>query len=709
LVSVLLPTLAFAQVFTRPSSEVRTINTATYAFNVQKNGRVDVEHVAYGVIMENAFPMVRFADEEDPELLRLKGLASARTPVKDRLGEGQGFQFTGKDAVWLLRSYPTQPFFTVQLIYKNEGRKPVSVAALYPWVIGDPKRGRVTLGAGTANAPILTADPPQVVRGNAESGWNLAGHNPLSGRNLVAGFLTQNDGMGALTLGRSEDAPDEAWDRFRAASVFDPPRVVAPGEQLASEVLYVSIADTDVIQGLRRYGKAVGVWNGIHDSRPPLPHGWKPATTPDLETLRREREAQGEDLKAFGWTHLNTGYTWRAGDGGSSEAWSQFLEESRAKGFSTGIAVAPFDGVDRSDAAQVMEIENVLRGMQRSVPFEAVRVVEAEVTKAGPSDATTGPTYLGMEQAGLAAVRTALPGKFITATAGSAASGRYLDARRVGDHSPTSWADVVALLTSAARQFYLTPHCYVPALPPVDLGAESALTEAQQQAWLTATALLGGPVTFGTPPSALGETQRGWLTKLLPSMQRPARPLDLFQDGPPQVWHLPLEGSAGDSHVLALFNWDPDKVTYLPLNLAELGVGPAQYMTVFDFWGASYLGTAQGTLDVEIAPGSVRLLGLRPYEGRPMLIATDRHFTQGATYHLEVTWNAGTGTLRGTFTGVAGVPVKLWILQPAGYGITGMWVAGEEVPYEAAETAVVVTVTPEETGAVSWEAVFAGR
>lgn len=555
LAAFLTPGFAHAQLFTRPSVEVRTINTASYAFNVQKNGRVDVEHVAFGLVFENAFPMVRFADEESPEPFRLKGLASARTPVKDRLGEGQGFQFTGKDCVWLLRAYPTQPFFTVQVIYKNETRKPVSVAALYPWAIGAPNDGALNLGPGVDRAAMLTrgtADNPypRVVTGSAESVMSLAIHNGTSQRNLIAGFLTQANARGNVEVRRSEKVPATAFDLFRAGCVFNPPKEVQPGEQLASEVLYVSVGENDPVHGLRRYGSAVDVWNGDRDS-----------------------------------------------------------------------AVA-----------------QMLRAMPDSVPQWST-----------------------------------------------------------GFDAP-AWG-TVECLTAAIRRFYFTDPWHKTVMAPVWLDGPS-LTEAQGRAWLTGAALSGGEVRIAQSET-LTAAQKNDLQKVSSALGESARPVDLFQAGPPQVWNFPLKEKAGEWNIVALFNWDPDKITYLPLTLAELSLAPAQFYTVFDFWNEQYLGTAQGALDVEIAPGSVRVLGLRPFDGQPMVIATNQHITQGAKHLTESAWDATTGTLRGVVETTPGTAFKMWVLIPDGYQYEGHEIAGAKSTVSQDGTALVIEVIPD-THNVKW-------
>ncbi|HPA05506.1 MAG TPA: hypothetical protein PLB67_13785, partial [Candidatus Hydrogenedentes bacterium] len=109
----------------RPGQEYRTINAAEYEIAIQKNGRVDVLLRSGQVVLANAQPMVWYAEEDAPELLPVLGRLTVREQVNDRLGQGQGMLFKQKECEWAIRVYPDKPFFTCQVAYVNNGKKPV--------------------------------------------------------------------------------------------------------------------------------------------------------------------------------------------------------------------------------------------------------------------------------------------------------------------------------------------------------------------------------------------------------------------------------------------------------------------------------------------------------------------------------------------------------------------------------------------------------
>jgi hypothetical protein len=154
-----------------------------------------------------------------------------------------------------------------------------------------------------------------------------------------------------------------------------------------------------------------------------------------------------------------------------------------------------------------------------------------------------------------------------------------------------------------------------------------------------------------------------------PALPRPARPLDLFQEATPRVWHTRLDGPAGAWHLLALFNWSDDTPAVIPVPLAALGIGAGEYVTVFDVWEGQYRGTATHELPVQVPRGSVRLLGLRAYTGEPMLLASNRHIGMGALDHKEVRWDAQSRTLSGSFEAVADFDYVLHCLLPVGHNV----------------------------------------
>lgn len=256
---------AQAQLINREAT-IRSMHTTQYEVLSKKDGRIDVRFPDGTVIFENAYPAVLMADEAKAKPYKVDGKRGLREETADELGRGKSMLF-GKDTfAWAVRTYETQPFLTVQMKYQNTGRKPVRVAALVVWK-SDGGDGKGLLLGGPPAATLLLSPTqdhcaaPALLPGGSESAWHLAAHDTVSGRSLIAGFLTADAGGGRLQLGYAPEAQQGHGADFEAVWHFDPPVELAPGTSVDSPVLYLGVSEPEFGTGLRRYGKAAGVWN----------------------------------------------------------------------------------------------------------------------------------------------------------------------------------------------------------------------------------------------------------------------------------------------------------------------------------------------------------------------------------------------------------------------------------------------------------------
>jgi hypothetical protein len=265
-------------------------------------------------------------------------------------------------------------------------------------------------------------------------------------------------------------------------------------------------------------------------------------------------------------------------------------------------------------------------------------------------------------------------------------------------------------LATLIQGFYMAPHLYLldPGYLPLK-GAEDGgpMTQAQQLAWLTGAALSGGDIHLAEPPSTLADGQLDILKRLLPLADKPARPVDLFRNPNPQVWSLPLEGDAGQWHILGLFNWNTDAPETLQLLMAELGLNPEAYYTVYDFWGERFYGLSQEVLRIEVPPGSVRIIGLRSYEDRPMFLAHDRHFAQGALEYSQLTWDDKTLTLQGTFDAIADTDYTVRLYVPEAYRPRRIAMNEKDLEWRLEGPVLVFSFRSTAAGETNWTAAFA--
>jgi hypothetical protein len=326
---------------------------------------------------------------------------------------------------------------------------------------------------------------------------------------------------------------------------------------------------------------------------------------------------------------------------------------------------------------------------------------------------------------GMNAVREGLGAeKFITTFTPLPVTGLYANAMRIGDDcapiwrkAPDAWPwGCVETMTNAARRYYFAPWVWT-ADPDCayfghaatrarwDVANKPELTWDQSLAWLTAAALTG-VVKVGDWLPDLSDKETGVLKRLLPAPPCPARPVDLFERQNPCIWSLPVNSPIGKWNILAVFNWDEAAPQTIPVSFARLGLDPDARYTVYGFWQDNYFGIAQKQLTVTVAPGSVQLLGLRRYEDRPMFLATDRHFTQGATDFTALAWNVQDRQLAGTFEGVEDTDYNLRLLVPDGYASRGVTLSAGEAKTEQDGKILKIAFHCAAAGPVTWTAQF---
>ncbi len=273
LAAALIAPTARAGAMYRPGQEQRTVSASTFQISVQKNGRIDVSLLNGERMFINAFPAILFEGETEWTELDIASRYTFRERVNDVLGQGQAIIMAKDNCEWAIRTFSTQPFFTVQTVFINTSKKPVRVVAASPWSTGDTRKpGGVWLGENTSKTRALIFDeqPPGFVHSTLvqgvplESRWHMALHNAESGRSLIAGFLGLTDDTSVFTLDRLAEGEENApIELFRAMTTFETPIEVEPGARLEFPVVYFSVSDNDPLIGLRRFGQALARDNGI--------------------------------------------------------------------------------------------------------------------------------------------------------------------------------------------------------------------------------------------------------------------------------------------------------------------------------------------------------------------------------------------------------------------------------------------------------------
>jgi len=155
------------------------------------------------------------------------------------------------------------------------------------------------------------------------------------------------------------------------------------------------------------------------------------------------------------------------------------------------------------------------------------------------------------------------------------------------------------------------------------------------------------------------------LKRCMPAHGLPARPVDVFENQPAQVWLLTDTRTSPRRDILALYNWKQGqaKVSY-PLD--RTGLPPAKEFVGFDFWANKFVPPFRDQVSADFSDEGCRILAVRPVSENPQLLSTSRHITQGMVDVAGEKWDAGSKTLSGSARVVANDPDELRIVVPAG-------------------------------------------
>ncbi|MEN9361708.1 MAG: hypothetical protein RL095_3243 [Verrucomicrobiota bacterium] len=114
------------------------------------------------------------------------------------------------------------------------------------------------------------------------------------------------------------------------------------------------------------------------------------------------------------------------------------------------------------------------------------------------------------------------------------------------------------------------------------------------------------------------------LKRCLPSHSCQARPVDYFDSPMPRIWRLAQE----ERQVFGLYNWESQPST-IACGAAKAGLKPEATYHAFDFWGGRPLPDFKGEFKFELPKESCLIIAAREALGRPVLVSTSRHVTQG--------------------------------------------------------------------------------
>lgn len=200
----------------------------------------------------------------------------------------------------------------------------------------------------------------------------------------------------------------------------------------------------------------------------------------------------------------------------------------------------------------------------------------------------------------------------------------------------------------------------------------------QARAWATLTFLAGGHLMVSDPVVAYDPAHVDALRRVGPPID--TRPLNVVPLGPdPELATLSAEKGGEQWTVIARFAWQD-----LPAREVELKNAPhpspsprkrsegfpepaAAGQLAFDFWEEKFLGSVESVPFRALAKGECQVIAVRPDLGRPQVLGTNRHLSQGAHELENVRW--ANDILSGKFKRGPGQAWSLYIRVPRGWSV----------------------------------------
>ena len=239
-----------------------------------------------------------------------------------------------------------------------------------------------------------------------------------------------------------------------------------------------------------------------------------------------------------------------------------------------------------------------------------------------------------------------------------------VDGMRVGRDIGANWKKILPCVEMGSRLYFF--HNRVWYNDPDCLMLRKPMTLEQARAWgswisVTGQLNLVSEWLPGLPAERLEVVKRS-----MPNHGLCARPIDLFESNHPKVWQLTDTRTNQRRDIIALFNWDDKNSQTVSVSLDKLDLpkSPTGKYAGFDYWSQTFVQPFADKLEMDIEPGSCRIIAVRPLLDRPVLLSTSRHITQGIVDVVEENWDPATQTLTGKSKVVAGDPYQLRFATP---------------------------------------------
>ena len=240
------------------------------------------------------------------------------------------------------------------------------------------------------------------------------------------------------------------------------------------------------------------------------------------------------------------------------------------------------------------------------------------------------------------------------------------DAARIGNDIFT-WREFVTDFIERILRFY-PYHNTVLYCDPDNVVIRPEFNHIDQaRSRVSAVALLGLPVTLGDDLTVLPEERVELLRRTLPPLD--IHPKDIREgksDGKRFVINLAVNRSFEAWNVAGVMNLLEEEAEITVDLSKDLLIEPGEYL-IFDYWKQRFLGVFFRSVTVRLPGASTAVLAIRRVTGRPQILSTSRHLTQGAQELVDVKWVEESRTLKCRLKAVRGDANYVYLYVPDGY------------------------------------------
>ncbi|MDP2895866.1 MAG: alpha-galactosidase [bacterium] len=143
------------------------------------------------------------------------------------------------------------------------------------------------------------------------------------------------------------------------------------------------------------------------------------------------------------------------------------------------------------------------------------------------------------------------------------------------------------------------------------------------------------------------------------------------------------------------------------VSFRRLGLDPSISHLVYDFWADHFLGEHRGSLTTLVKLAACRVLAFHPALGRPQLLSTSRHVTQGAIELKDLRWDESRCELKGKSDLVAEDDYRIVVHVPTNYKLVEVQADCSESRADTGPTHLVrLWLKHPRDKTVSWRAKF---